>query len=209
VISSYLGWQAYPIGIIGQDQAGELVAQDVERFGVRTEFLERDHNRQTPIIVEQIRKNIRGKVHHRFLWTCPNCGEQLPGYRTFPIYHARLLSERLPVPTVFFFDRVSRGILHIAEACATKGALVVFEPSGVKEPKLFQEAVSMSHIVKYSHQRMGTLNFQHTLYLYWKLKPWVKLDFATARQRGSVALVKRGPKWKHIQLIQSKTQQGR
>ena len=32
-----------------------------------------------------------------------------------------------------------------------------FEPSSVKEARLFQEAVSISHIVKYSHQRMGHL----------------------------------------------------
>ena len=156
-ILAYLGWRSYPVGIIGKDEAGALVIEDVKRVGVRTRFLERDDKHQTPIVVEQIRKDVRGIARHRFIWTCPNCGAQLPGYRTVPIKRAQILAEKLPIPEVFFFDRVSRGILHIAETCAAKGALVVFEPSGVKEAKLFQEAVSISHIVKYSHQRMGHL----------------------------------------------------
>jgi len=156
-ILAYLGWRSYPVGIIGQDEAGALVIQDIKRIGVRTRFLERDDKHQTPIVVEQIRKDARGIAHHRFIWKCPNCGAQLPGYRTVPINRARILAEKLPIPAVFFFDRVSRGTLQIAETCAAKGALIVFEPSGVREVKLFQEAVSISHIMKYSHQRMGRL----------------------------------------------------
>jgi fructokinase len=154
---AYLGWRSYPVGIIGQDEAGALVIKDIERLGVRTQFLERDDKYQTPIVVEQIRKDVRGITRHRFIWTCPNCGAHLPGYRTIPINRAQILAEKLPIPAVFFFDRVSRGTIHIAKTCAAKGALVVFEPSGVKEAKLFQEAVSISHIMKYSHQRMGHL----------------------------------------------------
>jgi fructokinase len=51
-------------------------------------------------------------------------------------------------------DRVSRGILTLAETCAEKGALVVFEPAGTVDPKLFAEALTVSHILKYSHDRI-------------------------------------------------------
>jgi sugar/nucleoside kinase (ribokinase family) len=156
-ILAYLGWRSYPVGIIGKDEAGAQVLQDIKRVGVHIRFLERNDKHQTPIVVEQIRKDVKGMARHRFIWICPNCGSRLPGYRAVPIDRAQFFAEKLPNPEVFFFDRVSRGILHIAETCAAKGALVVFEPSGIKETKLFQEAVSISHIVKYSHQRMGHL----------------------------------------------------
>jgi fructokinase len=67
------------------------------------------------------------------------------------------LAKRLPKPSVFFFDRVSRGALELARASAEHGALVVFEPSGVRDEGLFREAVGLSHVVKYSHERLGHL----------------------------------------------------
>jgi len=157
-ILSYLGWNSYPIGIIGQDNASKLAILDMKQVGVKTKFLEQDNSFDTPIVVEQIKNNAKGEARHSFMWTCPNCGAKLPLYRTVPINRARVLVDQLPVSSVFFFDRVSRGILHMAEAYAAQGSLIVFEPSGVKEAKLFQEAVSLSHIVKYSHQRMSRLN---------------------------------------------------
>ncbi len=157
VILAYLGWQAYPLGILGQDEAGTLLIQDIERFGVCTQLLERDDKHYTPIVVEHIGRTLKGVARHRYSWTCPNCGAKLPRYRTVPINRARIVVENMPNPAVLFFDRISRGILHIAETCAARGALVIFEPSGVKDAKLFQEAVGISHIIKYSHQRMGHL----------------------------------------------------
>lgn len=154
-ILAYLGWQAYPLGILGKDEAGSLLVQDIKRFGVHTRLLERAYKRHTPIVIEHIGQTPKGVARHRFSWVCPNCGAQLPRYNTVPIDHARNLVEKIPTPAVFFFDRTSRGVLHIAEVCAARGALVVFEPSGVREARLFQEAMSISHVVKYSHQRMG------------------------------------------------------
>jgi fructokinase len=35
--------------------------------------------------------------------------------------------------------------------------MVVFEPSSIGEPRLFQEALALAHILKYSHERVGQL----------------------------------------------------
>ena len=37
---------------------------------------------------------------------------------------------------------------------ADLGALIVFEPSGIGDPKLFREAWSLAHVIKYSHERL-------------------------------------------------------
>jgi fructokinase len=67
------------------------------------------------------------------------------------------LVDRLGTPRVFFFDRVSRGALVLAQAFASRGAAVVFEPSAVGNLALFREAWGLAHVVKYSHERLQEL----------------------------------------------------
>ena len=55
---------------------------------------------------------------------------------------------------VFFYDRVSRGVLNVARGLRERGAVIVFEPSSVGDPRLFHEAWTLAHIVKYSHERL-------------------------------------------------------
>jgi fructokinase len=71
---------------------------------------------------------------------------------------ARDIALQIETPQVFFLDRVSRGALIVAKASAAQGALVVFEPSGMGDPRLFQEVLALAHILKYSHERMGHLS---------------------------------------------------
>jgi fructokinase len=59
----------------------------------------------------------------------------------------------MPKPEVFFFDRCSRGAVELAAAFRRTGALVVFEPSSQGDPSIFQDALGLAHIVKYSHER--------------------------------------------------------
>jgi fructokinase len=81
----------------------------------------------------------------------------LPGYKPVLASVARRLAAEFGTPQVFFFDRVSRGALTLAQAAADRGAAVVFEPSGVGHPALFREAWEIAHIVKYSHERLREL----------------------------------------------------
>jgi len=154
-ILAYLGWHAYPAASIGDDTAAEIITADMKCFGVQMRFLTRDATRHTPIVVEKIRVGRDGSPRHRFIWHCPSCGAWLPGHRAVLATHATVVAENVPLPKVFFFDRVSRGALYLARASAARGALVVFEPNGIKTGALFDEALQLSHIVKYSRERMG------------------------------------------------------
>jgi fructokinase len=156
-ILAYLGWRTYPVAALGEDVAAALVLEDLKRFGVKVRFLRRSTTRHTPIVVERIRTQGSGAPRHRFVWTCPTCGAWLPGYHAILASEAREIVRIIPTPTVFFFDRVSRGALDLAHASAERGALVIFEPSGIRDERLFREAVELSHIVKYSHERLGHL----------------------------------------------------
>ncbi len=156
-ILAYLGWRTYPVATLGNDLAAQLVSEDMKRFRVNTRYLRRSDARHTPIVVEKIRTIGPGEPRHRFVWTCPNCGAWFPGYQAILAKDAREIVPRMPAPSVFFFDRVSRGALELARASAEHGAVVVFEPSGIRDERLFLEAVELSHIVKYSHERLGHL----------------------------------------------------
>jgi fructokinase len=156
-ILSFLGWDSYPVARMSGDTASKLVAQDLSRWGVRMDFASATPSASTPIIVQRISRNSSGQSVHRFSWNCPVCGVYLPSYKPILATSAQQISSKLSAPNVFFLDRVSRGALILAEASAAQGALVVFEPSGVRDPKLFREALAISHVVKYSHERMGEL----------------------------------------------------
>jgi fructokinase len=52
---------------------------------------------------------------------------------------------------------VSRGAIILAARAEELGAVVVFEPSAVGDQSLFREAWSISHIIKYSHERLAEL----------------------------------------------------
>jgi fructokinase len=150
---AYLGWTAYPIARLGDDLPGRRVAHDLERWGVRQDFLVREGGEGTPVIAEHIRAAGSGGTH-TFSSRCPFCGSDLPRYRSLRIGDTLPVLPKLPRPDVAFFDRVSAGVLRVAEHCAREGALVVFEPSAIGNPRLFRRLLALSHVVKLSRERM-------------------------------------------------------
>jgi sugar/nucleoside kinase (ribokinase family) len=153
-ILSYLGWRSFPIARLNGDTASNRVLRDLKEWGVDVRYARQHPRASTPIIVHQISRSRDGSPSHKFTWTCPQCGAWLPTYKAVTTDAAAKIAPRLKNQKVFFMDRVSRGALMLAEACVKKGALIVFEPSGKSDPKLFAEALALTHILKYSHDRL-------------------------------------------------------
>jgi len=154
-IMSYLGWDSYPIARMNGDPASERARADFETWNVHLDFAECAPTGHTPIIIQQIRRGRDGTPTHRFLWTCPHCGQRLPSYKPVTREAVDQIRPALAGSSVFFFDRVSRAALTLASAAAEQGALVVFEPSGKSDERLFAEALAVAHVVKYSDQRLA------------------------------------------------------
>lgn len=162
---SFLGWNSYPIARLNGDAASRRLQEDLLGCEVDLALASQHPPAPTPIIVQVIRHESDGHPRHRFLLACPECRNWLPPFR--PVTRegaldviARISSATplLPTPNVFFFDRVSRSTLLLAEAFCELGALVVFEPSGVGQPQLFEEAVGVAHVLKYSRDRRPDLS---------------------------------------------------
>jgi fructokinase len=112
----------------------------------------------TPIIVQKIRQDSDGNGLHGWSWTCPGCGSWLPSYRAVTAGAIDVALGRAKNVAVFFFDRVSRGAVRLAKEARSAGALVVFEPSANGSDGLMDDAVRLSHIVKYSHTRAASIS---------------------------------------------------
>ncbi|UKJ64853.1 carbohydrate kinase [Cellulosimicrobium cellulans] len=154
-ILAYLGWSSYPIARLDHDAAARRVSADLERWGVHLDYVHSEPTTSTPIIIQENRVSSTGVPKHKFTWTCPRCGTWLPSFR--PITRAAIdaVGDLVDDADVFFLDRLSRAALTLAHRAAKSGALVVFEPSGRSDPKLFAEAIQIAHIVKYADQRLS------------------------------------------------------
>jgi len=153
-ILSFLGWRARPVARLKDDTPAAWLLEDLEEWGVDTSLVSQTSDGSTPVIIERIREASDGTPFHSFSLRCPCCRAYLPGYKSIRGRDTDELSDALSTHQVFFFDRVSRGTLNLARTSADSGALVVFEPSGIGDARLFREAWSLAHVVKYSNDRL-------------------------------------------------------
>ncbi len=156
-ILAYLGWDAYPIARMNGDPASEHVQADMRRWGVRLDFAGCEPVCHTPIIVQEIRRSRNGEPTHRFVRSCPQCGQRLPGFKAITRSAVDTVEWMFPGTAVFFMDRLSRATLSLAARASAEGAVVMFEPSGKGDPRLFAEALRIAHILKYSDQQLATV----------------------------------------------------
>jgi len=157
-ILSYLGVAASAVGRIGDDVAGVELLADLRRWKVDVRFLVAEPERRTPRVIQETFVDARGRARHRFSRACPVCGATMPGYRALLAAEAAPVADALPAHGLFFFDRVSPGTLDLARRSRQQGALVVFEPSGIKDEGLFVECLRASHVLKYSHEWLSGLD---------------------------------------------------
>jgi sugar/nucleoside kinase (ribokinase family) len=152
-ILSYLGWTTFPLARLGKDFAARFISEDLKKWKVRLDYVLQDAAVQTPVVIERIKNDKHGHPMHRFSFTCPSCGAWLPSYRSMKLNSLKKPIERLSAD-VFFFDRVSPASIQAATQFANEGSIVFFEPSGIGDPRVFQKAIEVAHVIKYSHQRV-------------------------------------------------------
>ncbi len=151
---AYLGWDSYPIARLSDDSASQVVRADLRQWGVHLDHASCTPSAHTPIIVQQIRRKRDGTPTHSFSWACPRCGKRLPSFQPVTRAVVEAIEPDLKHAQVFFMDRLSRGILDLAAIAANNGAMVMYEPSGVAEPRLLKEAIALAHVVKYAETRL-------------------------------------------------------
>jgi fructokinase len=157
-VLSILGWDAIPIAKLKKDPASSLILKEYKRTGINTKSVILNDEGRTPVYLQKNVGTRKGSPRHRFLISCPNCNRQFPKHKPIdPGTAAVTMNSILPKPTVFYFDKVSKGSVELARLAKKIGAVILFEPSRPGIISIFKEAVEISDIVKYSHQYKGLL----------------------------------------------------
>jgi sugar/nucleoside kinase (ribokinase family) len=159
---AYLGWQAYPLMDLGDDDPGTRFVSDMQRWGVQLDLVRRIRGERTPVIIHYIRYG-DGEAVHSYSSRCPFCGERLRYYEPVPTESVRQRLPLVPAARVIFFDRDSEGALLLARQCAEQGAVVVFEPNYAGKETLFPQAVGLAHILKYARDKLPDLEEREDL----------------------------------------------
>ena len=157
-ILAYLGWKTYPITRFGQDDAARIVLDDLAHFGVDTRFIFREDSARTPAIIEGVQNSRNDSRTHSYTLHCPRCGSYLLRYKAITRNLTDKVLDEVAQAQVFYFDRVSSGILNLARHYKDQGALIVFEPSAINDERLFGLATHLAHILKYSQERFSDAN---------------------------------------------------
>jgi fructokinase len=142
------GWDARVVGTLGDDAAGRYIQTDLISAGVDVDDLRLLSAWTTPVVLQESVGD-----DHVWRFICPECGNRFAKHRPSPAAQAYDLISKMPAPDVFFFDRTSLYTLALAERWRSAGAIVVFEPSGLGRSHLFDRAITLAHVIKYSSQR--------------------------------------------------------
>lgn len=161
IILAYLGWKTMPVAQLGSDRSATKLISDLKTWGVDTSLIEQNLSEKTPVIIERLTSKKNGKVKHSFQWECPSCGSRLPRYKAVDSSLVNNVTEEISSAKVFYFDRVRKSIIELAKLSKKNGALIVFEPSGIRDENLYIECVKLADIVKYSSERITDASKLH------------------------------------------------
>jgi sugar/nucleoside kinase (ribokinase family) len=160
---AYLGWQAYPLMDLGDDDPGRRFRNDLSRWGVHLDLVREVQGDRTPVIIHHIRYTQSAGAIHSFSSRCPFCKERLRYFEPVAVERVRERLPSVPSARVFFFDRDSAGSLLLARHCAEQGALIVYEPNYAGKESLISKALEVAHVLKISGEKLPNLEERFSL----------------------------------------------
>lgn len=153
-ILSFLDWNAFPIARLADNKASQELLNDLNDWNVNTGLISSKKDGSTPIIIHRILNDRDGKPKHKFEFRDPFSGAWLPRYKPVLARDVEEITRKQPFAHAFYFDRANRASIELAKYNKKKGAVVIYEPSSIKDLKFFKEALEVSHILKFSNERI-------------------------------------------------------
>lgn len=153
-ILAFLDWNSFPIARLANNRAGDELIKDLKRWHIHTDHLLRNDDGRTPIIIHRIKRDKNGKPVHRFEFRDPDTGSWLPQLKPITKNVATDVLEDKVIPEVFYFDRINPGTFALAQNLKAQGTIICFEPSSIKDKDQFEQFLSITDILKYSHERI-------------------------------------------------------
>ncbi|SDQ99221.1 fructokinase [Chryseobacterium soldanellicola] len=154
-ILSFLGWSSKPIARLSDNGATKNLFKDFKQFTVNTSLVTKSNDGKTPIIIHRILKDKDGNSQHKFEFKIPGTNVWLPMYKPVLANYVDTIVNKQPKCEVFYFDRVSRSTIELARHYSENGALIIFEPSSLKDDKQTMECLELAHVIKFSSDRIN------------------------------------------------------
>jgi len=147
-----LNRQVAPVLTLGDDVEGERLLHEFVSAGALTHHIHLRTGLRSPILAQELDTALG---LHEFSFVCPDTSADLPRYQ--PIGEAELSSAMLTFSrcSVFYADRLSESILEAMRTAWSGGAVVFFEPSDIGDERMFDEALEMVSVLKYSADRLS------------------------------------------------------
>jgi fructokinase len=147
-----LGRSVTPLLRLGTDAIGAKLKRDLHLAGADTRLIARRQNVRSPVIIELLDP---ASNDHRFSVTCPHSSERFGTFQPITPYELEPARPAIDACTIFFADRLSNTICDAMEAASAGGAIIFFEPSSLAAPALFERALSIANVFKYSVDRLS------------------------------------------------------
>ena len=192
-ILSFLGWECYPIARLDSSEASQLILEDLVKNNVNTSLISKKEDGSAPIIIHRIHTDRHGNPKHKFEFRSPKTGKWFPNFKPILNKSVNDLESNLPKSDFYYFDRLSRSAIELANISKKNGATVFFEPSSISNEKMFDMALQITDVVKLSNERIKDYKQRFS-------KTQVTLEIITLGSDGSDYRYKNG-KWNHVESI--------
>jgi len=141
-----------PILALGNDDEGERLVCEFVRAGAEVRYIHLRADLRSPVLAQEL-DTVSGR--HDFSFVCPETSVDLPRYQPIGEAELAIAIPMLSQCSVFYVDRLSESIVEAMRAAWNAGATVFFEPSDIERQDLFEKAIGMASILKYSIDRLG------------------------------------------------------
>lgn len=141
-----------PIIALGHDPVGDRLVSAFVEAGANVRYIVRKHEIASPVLAQQLDLE---SGRHWFATICPDTHVEFPRYTSIGPTDVHQAREVIDHCSVFYADRVSDAIVDAMESAADGGALVYFEPSAIDDTALFERALRVTKILKYSSDRLS------------------------------------------------------
>ena len=142
-----------PVLSLGHDETGERLLSEFRRAGADVTYIALRAGLRSPMLTQDL-DTASGR--HDFSFVCRETNIEFPRYH--PVGGDEIAAAALAIAacTVFYADRLSANILSAMRTAHDAGAIVYFEPSDRSDDDLFDEALRLTTILKYSADRLGS-----------------------------------------------------
>jgi fructokinase len=142
----------FPLLALGDDEVGNSLVDEFVRAGADTRYISRRYGMSSPILAQRLDTD---SGQHSFSFICPETKKNLPQY--FSVDEAEVEGARplLSACAVFYTDRLNPSTFRAMQTAAESGSIVFFEPSAVDDEELFDRAIELCSVVKYSSERLS------------------------------------------------------